>query len=591
MISFNKEQDKAQEKAKEEIKKKKAEEDSKTKDQEAIKKLEEEKKKKEEEEKKAKQPKKRKMEWGKLASGIIGGLIELILMFIVGARVLFACKIAQFNVLPTDINCMPYYPTYDSNKPSPDFQNFSPEASIDKIYIGKGEDATLFATKIKYEINNETMKFKILDYIRKMEYKPNVGPLMKYLLVVITNLFVFFYGGTSVVFNKINELLPEWAIILLGPLIVSLFLLFLIPVTFISSLIISLINMKWLLHRNMNTDDDYKYKNAEKPVWMYIDPMSNAPNFFGSVIYIIIGLIFAFNFGITPIPYLIGIISFLTPMFMKAIIVSGDQEEVKNYGFGSSIKGLIETKLFLFAVMFGLMVISKTNQYGTIPAVIMVSFATIFFLYRMYVADKSPPKTAVSDIVENVQNKKFCGKPKMTKKELMESERDKMDLQNRFENETLQDRYNEIQSKTRPQSMKKSLLKETENQMQTQMQNQVPNAMIQEASDQNQEQPGEKVENNATDKIDAKQDIIEPKDLPEASQEIKPETEVTDNSKDNQSLENTENKVTPPATNNEQATPVVETTPNKAQKGGQNYKKREKLLEKKLNNMRKSMKV
>ena len=100
----------------------------------------------------------------------------------------------------------------------------------------------------------------------------------------------------------------------------------------------------------------------------------------------------------------------------------------------------------------------------------MVSFATIFFLYRMYVADKTPPKTAVSDIVENVQNKKFCGKPKMTKKELMESERDKMDLKNRFENETLEDRYNEIQSKTRPQSMKKSLLKETENQMQNQIQ-------------------------------------------------------------------------------------------------------------------------
>ena len=154
----------------------------------------------------------------------------------------------------------------------------------------------------------ETMKNKILDYIRKMEYNPNIGPLMKYLLVVITNLFVFFYGSTSVVFNKINEMLPEWAIILLGPFIVSLFLLLLIPVTFISSLIISLINMKWLLHRNMNTDDDYKYKNADKPVWMYIDPMSNAPNFLGSAVYIIIGLLFAFNFGITPIPYLIGLI-------------------------------------------------------------------------------------------------------------------------------------------------------------------------------------------------------------------------------------------------------------------------------------------
>ncbi len=212
MISFNskddKPQDKAKNKAEEEIKKKAKEDESKTKDEEVLKKIEEEKKKKEEEEKKAKKPKKRKMEWGNLVVGIISGLIELILMFIVGARVLFACKIAQFNVLPTDINCMPYFPN-NTNNPSPDFQNFSPEASIDKIYIGKGEDAVLFATKIKYDINKETMENKILDYIRKIEYNPTIGPLMKYLMVVITNLFVFFYGGTSFVFNKINEMLPE----------------------------------------------------------------------------------------------------------------------------------------------------------------------------------------------------------------------------------------------------------------------------------------------------------------------------------------------------------------------------------------------
>ena len=336
----------------------------------------------------------------------------------------------------------------------------------------------------------------------------------------------------------------------------------------------------------MNTDDDYKYKNADKPVWMYIDPMSNAPNFLGSAVYIIIGLLFAFNFGITPIPYLIGLISFLTPMFMKAIIASGDQEEVKKYGFGSSIKGLIETKLFLFAVMFGLMVISKTNQYGTIPAVVMVSFATFFFLYRMYVADKTPPKTAVSDIVENVQNKKFCGKPKMTKKELMESERDKMDLNNRFENETLQDRYNEIQSKTRPQSMKKSVLSETNTQMQNQMQNQIPTTPVQDSM-----QPQGVVENNSTDEGKIKQDVIEPKDLPEAPQEIKPEAEVTNAPVNQPPLENIENKSLETGSNNQTTQPVVETSNQKAQKGGQVYGKREKLLEKKLNNMRKSIKA
>jgi hypothetical protein len=409
-------------------------------------------------EEKEKKNKKKKMNWGKLISGIISGLIELIVLFVVGARVLFACKIAQFNILPTDINCMPYRPNYDKSSPSPDFQTFSPEASIDTMYVKSGEESIPFATKIKYEINDESMKFKILDFIRKIEYKPKVGSFVKYAMVCITHIFVFFYGTTSFVYNKLNEHLPEWAIILLGPFILSLFLVLLVPVTLISSLVISLINMKWLLHKNMNTDDDYKFKSDTKPIWMYIHPMSSITNLLGSVAYIILGLLFAFNLGITPVPYLIGLISFLSPLFMSAIIASGDKDDPKKYGFKSSIKGIIETKMTMFVFLFGFMVISTTAKHGTLPAVIMVSLATAYVLYRQYTTKTPPPKTSTSDIASTKRNMKFCAKPKLTKKELMEMERDKLDLAKRFDEENVVDKLNELKNKTQSQAMKESVL-------------------------------------------------------------------------------------------------------------------------------------
>ena len=85
--------------------------------------------------------------------------------------------------------------------------------------------------------------------------------------------------------------------------------------------------------------------------------------------------------------------------------------------------------------------------------------------------------------------------------------------------------------------------------------------------------------------------MIEPKDLPEASQEIKPEAEVTNTSVNQPPLENIEKKSVETESNNQTTSPVVETSKQNAQKGGQVYGKREKLLEKKLNNMRKSIKA
>ena len=73
-------------------------------------------------------PMSRAPKWGELASAIISNFVNLSIMFIIGSRVVLAGKIAQFNVLPTDIECMPYYPKAEDEE-SPEYITNNPKAN------------------------------------------------------------------------------------------------------------------------------------------------------------------------------------------------------------------------------------------------------------------------------------------------------------------------------------------------------------------------------------------------------------------------------------------------------------------------------
>ena len=360
------------------------------------------------------------IQWGKLLLDIVMYLVELLILFIIGSRVVFATKIAQFNILPTDIDCMPYHPASNKNK-SPEFISNSPEADIDLLYMRAGSEIVTYATRIMYEINNETRKDYILDKIRKIEYDPKVGTFVKYMLVCITQLYVFFYGLTTSIFKAMNTYLYEFLVIILGPSIIALFLMLAIPVSMISAFIIAIVNFKWLLKSNMNNNPDYPHRDDSIPVWRDTKPFSDLTDFLWTALYVFLGFYFVFLLPLTPIPLLISIMCFFTPMFMKAYIVSGDatsRSERPEYGFGSSIRGLIETKMDVFMILFGIMTILATHRHAPLPAVIMVTLATAYFLYLQITTPKKIPAFATKDLVGIEQNKKFCPKPILTKEEL-----------------------------------------------------------------------------------------------------------------------------------------------------------------------------
>jgi hypothetical protein len=380
---------------------------------------------------------KKEIDWSGLGKDVLNFLLKLIIIFLIGSRVVFACKVAQANILPTDLDCMPYTPAANKDEESPKYETNTPEANIDVSYVyNKDQEGYKeYATKIAFEINEFSKKNYLIDKLRNIEYNPKVDPMVKYLCVVLQNLFVFYYGITNSLFNFMNSNLNESFIILIGPYLLKYLSIFIYPVSIVVSIIFCLLNIGWLLKSNKNNDKEYKHKSTTEPVWRPCDPLSSIYNFCGTIIYLYVGFFLASVLSLSPIPAIISFMCLLTPLFMKAKIVktddeTGEKKDMKDnpiYGFRSSINGLIESKLDVFMFLFCIFTTYATYMNSTdVKAPIFVGLASIWFLYKM-MKNKEPPAMSSPDLASYERNEKFCPERKPTKAELDAMARDEQE--------------------------------------------------------------------------------------------------------------------------------------------------------------------
>ena len=376
---------------------------------------------------------KKEINWSGLGKDVLNFLLKLIIIFLIGSRVVFACKVAQANILPTDLDCMPYTPA-DKDEESPKYESTTPEANIDISYVYNAdqEGYKAYATKIAFEINEFSRKNYLLDKLRNIEYNPKVDPMVKYLCVVLQNIFVFYYGITNSLFNFMNSNLNESLIILIGPYLLKYLSVIIYPVSIVVSIIFCLLNIGWLLKSNKNNDKEYKHKSTTEPVWRPCDPLSSFYNFFGTIIYLWLGFFLASTLSLSPIPAIISFICLFSPLFMKAKIVetdneTGEKKDMKDnpvYGFRSSLNGLIESKMDVFMFLFCIFTTYATYTNSTdIKAPIFVGLASIWFLYRM-IKHKEPPAMSTPDLASYERNEKVCPEHKPSKAELDAMARD-----------------------------------------------------------------------------------------------------------------------------------------------------------------------
>lgn len=166
----------------------------------------------------------------------------ILLYFLDGGLILYLCKLAQSNILPTDSNCFPYTDSQPDIKPI--YTNIFTE-SVNPEMSKK--------LQFRYDLNQES---KILDMFREYKAKPSSSFLANYFIAVIESILKFNYLSVSTVMNVVNETLPEVAIIILGPIIGLVLLLTSIFINIFYAMYSWIANISWLFKYNSNANVD-----------------------------------------------------------------------------------------------------------------------------------------------------------------------------------------------------------------------------------------------------------------------------------------------------------------------------------------------
>jgi hypothetical protein len=196
-------------------------------------------------------------------------IILVLIYFGLSGFVLFGCKVAQTNFMPTSANCTPYEdidPVFGSdNIKSKCKENLNP--TLDKDQEPYKVVCNIFDTifesetkseKIEFSYSEENKKNSVLDWLRGK--KTNTENSFLFLVYsIIESLFVFDFNCLNIFLNWFNGL-PEWLVVLFGPII---FLFWVAIVTGLSSIyyIILSIFMPFI----MNAKQKAKSVNDIKP--------------------------------------------------------------------------------------------------------------------------------------------------------------------------------------------------------------------------------------------------------------------------------------------------------------------------------------
>lgn len=174
-------------------------------------------------------------------------IIHILLYFSCSGLILYVCKIAQSNILPTEIKCFPY-------------TNDEPKITPIKTNIFTTWTDPIQSMKLEFPFNEYNKSNKILDLFREYKEKSNSNFLANYFIAIIETIIHVNYNAFNTIFNIVNEF-PEFLIVILGPILLSFILFFLFLFNQLYIIYSWFSNMSWFFKTNTN-DTSYG-----KPKW------------------------------------------------------------------------------------------------------------------------------------------------------------------------------------------------------------------------------------------------------------------------------------------------------------------------------------
>jgi len=316
---------------------------------------------------------------------IIATLIVIILYFSIGGLIIFSCKLAQSNILPTDIRCYPY-------------TNSKPDIKPIQTNIFTTFQEPQVSMKMSFPYNDYNASNAILDMFREYKGEGNSNFLANYLIEIMESLLSFSYGATNKILNMLNGL-PEILLVLFGPFIVAFLSLFVLIAQNIYAIYLWFASMNWFFKTNTNES------GSGEPKWSQVtitDPVN-----YGIAIAFVIGFIILFFFAM-PVIFFMSFLAFAFAAF-TCITYKAEMDGKSAYA-STIIKDIFKYYKLPIMAVFSLFVVSSAfTKLGTAPGIF--SIITLFAIYFGLISiDTFKPieKDNMTPIVSFDQAKKRC---------------------------------------------------------------------------------------------------------------------------------------------------------------------------------------
>jgi hypothetical protein len=306
---------------------------------------------------------------GVFAATMFSKLLLLGIIVVTGTCMVYTCRVAQSNILPTDINLFPYtdiFPTINNGTDMP--------INIDIVKTSDG----IYSTQIKFPLTENMDGFKkgIFGYLKGMIDSKDAGNFQLYVATTIQQVLATNLAIVNWIFNLFNSSLTESMIIFFVPFIVLFINFFTSIVNTFYLMFLWFYNLPLLFATKSNSNGG---KTTWSPgiMWSWIDWWLNTKSIFWIFIFVLLFFILGIGLIIPILAGLITLYSIFLPLFMRA-------EKVNNstYTFIDALYNVIEYKLSVIMYIVSYFVISDAySSYGSYSALVAIIACLLLYFF------------------------------------------------------------------------------------------------------------------------------------------------------------------------------------------------------------------
>jgi len=320
-------------------------------------------------------------------------ILHILLAIVFGSLIIYSCKVAQSNILPTDIHCYPY------TKSIPSIKEININVNIKNI------QGILLSNKIKFPYETTSFTNSLLKILLKRKMSPQSIGIENYFISILQSIIAFDFKVYNSYYGFLNEM-PEIITLIFGPIITILFssILSLVNLGYLSLLWFT--NLGWFFQKNEN------FSGQGEPKWESITLLEPIDYLISIALVILFICLFWVSF-FTFIPF-VSTLTIILCLISYFTVSAVDSENIK-YSVFNCIKDNIKYRKQGIMTLMSLSCIFLTFIHlGT--GLGIISLLTILLLYFNIIPlslFKSNMPTNVSEIVSFKEAFKKCGNNKI----------------------------------------------------------------------------------------------------------------------------------------------------------------------------------